>query len=65
MQYREQRKIPFALLLRRRREKMRKNTIKTTSMITASRIKIIVLISGDSSAMPSGSTAGKRDRQMK
>ena len=44
---------------------MRKNTIKTTSIITASRIKMIMVISGDSSAMPSGSTAGKRDRQMK
>ena len=44
---------------------MRKNTIKTTSMITASRIKMIVVISGDSSAMPSGTAAGKRDRQMK
>ena len=43
---------------------MRKNTIKTTSMITANRIKMIVVISGDSSAIPSGSTAGKRDRQM-
>ena len=43
---------------------MRKNAIKTTSMITANRIKTIVVISGGSSAMPSGSTAGKRDRQM-
>lgn len=30
-------------------------------MITASRIKMIVVISGDSSAMPSGSTPGKRE----
>ena len=37
---------------------MKKDTIKTTSMITATRIKIIVVKSGDS-RMPSGTTAAK------
>ena len=38
---------------------MRNTTIKTTSMITASRIKMIVVKSGDSRMMPSGTTAAK------
>ena len=38
---------------------MRNNTIKTT-MITASRIKMIVVKSRDSWMMPSGSTIAKR-----
>ena len=38
---------------------MRNNTIKTTSMITASRIKMIVVKSGDLCKMPSGSTPAK------
>ena len=38
---------------------MRKDTIKTTSMITATRIKMIAVKSGDSCMMPSGTTAAK------
>ena len=38
---------------------MKKDTIKTTSMITATRMKMIVVKSGDSPMMPSGTTADK------
>ena len=38
---------------------MKKDTIKTTSMITATRMKMVVVKSGDSRMMPSGTTADK------
>jgi len=42
-----------------------KNTIKRASMITARRIKMITVISGDSSMTSSGTAAAKIERQRK
>ena len=44
---------------------MMKNTIKRASMITARRIKMITVISGDSLMTPSGTAAAKDNEKWK